>query len=351
MTGSVQQEISLYDLWQILVKQKKAILYTWLLCIFIGVAYAFLATPIYKAESFLLPPSGKDLQPLNIQVLQSSVRSDRSVLASSYKSDKVYDLFVQDLKSRSNRRVFYEKHHIAKKLGITEGDDIDTFFEKNFNELLTVNRNVKKKEEAGFVSLSFEGEYPSLTAKIVNKFIEDVSTNLATNLVSEVNGKVGGLVRSIHEQIQGKKKVAKARREDRIVALQEALHISQALNEQDQSIKLGSVAVNTDEMPLYLLSPDALKAEIDVLKARKDDAPFIEGLRDLQEQLASLEGIKIEVNNVHPVFIDQKAIVPDEPEKPKKRLIVILSALLGLMLGVMIAFIKSAVVEKRDRKS
>ena len=353
MTGQVQQEVSLYDLWRIVVKQKRVILITWVLCTLVGIAYVFLASPVYKAEAFLLPPSRKDLQPLNIQILQTSDRSDRSdrsVLVSSYQPDEVYDLFVQGLKSRSNRRVFYDKHDIAQKLGITEEDDADIFFEKHFNEVLNVARNVKKKEEAGFVSVSFEGENSNLAAEIANGFIETVSIHLTKQLVNEVRGKVEGLIRSIHEQIQGKQKVAKARRKDRIVALQEALHISQALTEQDQSIKLGSVAVNTDEVPLYMLSPDALKAEIEVLKSRKDDVPFIEGLRDLQEQLASLEGINIQASDVHPVFVDQKAIVPDEPERPKKILIVVLSALLGLMLGVMIAFVGSA-IEQRGKEA
>ena len=92
-----------------------------------------------------------------------------------------------------------------------------------------------------------------------------------------------------------------------------------------------------------MLSPDALKAEIEVLQTRKDDAPFIQGLRDLQEELASLEGITIDASDVHPVFIDQKAVVPDEPERPKKILIVLLSSLLGMMLGVLIAFLSHAV--------
>ncbi len=353
MTGSVQQEISLYVLWQILVKQKKTILYTWLLCILIGVAYAFLAAPIYKAEAFLLPPSGKDLQPLNIQILQASDRSDRSdrsdPLVSSYMPDEVYDLFVQGLKSRSNRKLFYERHHVAEDLGFTEDDDPHIFFEKRFNELLTVNRNVKRAEEAGFVSVSFEGRSAELSAKWVNGFIEEVSSAISQRLVGEVVSKLGSLRVNFNEQIQGKKKVAKARREDRIVALQEALYISQALNEKDQKIKLGSVAVNTEEVPLYMLSPDALMAEKEVLKARKDDAPFIDGLRDLQEQLASLEGISIKARDVYPVFIDQKAFVPNEPEKPRKAMIIILSAILGIMMGVVIAFLSSA-MEQRGKE-
>ena len=86
MAGQTQQEISLFDLWQVLVQQKKVILSIWVVCTLIGAAYAFLATPIYKVETYLLPPSQKNIQPLNVSVLASLNRPG----SEGYDSESVY---------------------------------------------------------------------------------------------------------------------------------------------------------------------------------------------------------------------------------------------------------------------
>lgn len=83
--------------------------------------------------------------------------------------------------------------------------------------------------------------------------------------------------------------------------------------------------------------------------AREDDAPLVQGLRDLQEKSKVLQGLDIDEVSIHPMRWDQKAIVPDEPIKPKKILVVILAGLVGLMLGVMLAFIKNAMRGKDNK--
>jgi len=82
-----------------------------------------------------------------------------------------------------------------------------------------------------------------------------------------------------------------------------------------------------------------------VLKSRKNDDAFIPKLRPLQERLIVLDGIQMNLNKdkVFAARVDQKAVVPNKPIKPKKSLIIILSLLLGLMLGVLVAFVRNAI--------
>jgi len=98
-----------------------------------------------------------------------------------------------------------------------------------------------------------------------------------------------------------------------------------------------------------MLTPDVLRAEIKVLGNRKNDAPFIEGLRDLEEGAAALAKIKIDAQAVKPVFIDQQAFVPKYPVKPSKVLILVLFSLFGMMLGVVITFIRCVTLENKRR--
>ena len=353
MVECKQDEVSLLDLWHIIVAQKKIVIITWLACVLLGMVYVFLATPIYKAEVFMLPPSQKDIQALNIDLPNQGDRRDRRDRGIHYNVVDVYDVFVQTLKSRANRRTFYQKHHVAQKLGFREGDDGEVFFEDKFNKKLIVSRDVKKKNSGNFTSASLSVPYAELSAEWLNKFIADTSLLVAKQLASEVNAKVQGSKLALKDAINGKLQLAAKRREDRIIALQEALLISQSLKGSDVNLKATlrtkSLSINTDDIPLYMLSPSALAAEIKMLKERKDDAPFIEGLRDLEEELATLQQIKVTPEDVRVMFLDQKAFVPIEPEKPKKGLIMILAMLLGLMLGVVVGFIRNAVMGLRGK--
>ena len=100
--------------------------------------------------------------------------------------------------------------------------------------------------------------------------------------------------------------------------------------------------------PLYYLGFEALIAEINVLRSRKSDDPFISGLRDLQEKLALLRSFKIEEEGQHALTVDQAAYPPKNPIKPNRRLIVSLSTVVGFFLGIFLVFLVSFVQKQKE---
>ena len=95
----------------------------------------------------------------------------------------------------------------------------------------------------------------------------------------------------------------------------------------------------SNPIALFSQGSNALKAQITALKNRKTDDPYIGGIRGLQEQLVMLNNQLLTVNDDFKVVrIDQQAYRPDSPIKPKKRLIVALGGMLGLILGIFAAF-------------
>jgi len=345
MVEERQDEVSLVDLWKVLVAQRKTVFLSWLAIMLLVVFYLVWVTPIYKAESFFLPPSPKGVQPLNISLLFSRGDS-RGDFQVSYTPDQVYTEFLRSLRSRSERQGFYDEHEIAQALGFIPGDDAPRFFEDVFNKHMLVNENVKKNELQDFVSLSFEGKDANKITQWVNEFVSQVAQHTAIRLASDVMAQVEALVQETQDMIDSKLALAKVRRQDRMAALQEAMQVAVKMSQGDQSIKSrlahGDIAVNTEEVPLYMLSPNVLKAEMQVLQQRKDDAPFVDGLRDLQEKLSLLKQVRVDPQDIQVMTWDQKATVPNEAEKPKTALVVILGALLGLMLGIMFAFLRNA---------
>jgi len=135
-----------------------------------------------------------------------------------------------------------------------------------------------------------------------------------------------------------------------------------------------NVDIATATTPVFFIGYDALNAELDNLKSRTDedpfipglrdlqeslsrlrsiksDDPFIDGLRDLQENLALLRSIKIEEEGMHSVTIDQAAYPPKNRIKPNRRLIVSLGTVIGLFLGIFLVFVVSFVQKQMDAHS
>ena len=362
MTEVRHDEINLLDLWRVIVAQRRLVFIIWIAVILIALAYLLLVSPTYKAEVFLLPPSQKDVQALNVgDALNSrdnsrdnsrgnSIDNSSGDLESSYTPDQVYKMFLQALRSRALRRTFYEKHQVAQALGQDEQDDPEEFFEEEFYQYLRVSENTKKAEHEGFASLSFEGENPQLITQWANTFVDEVSYVVTQRLVADVMSQVNGLKKTTLDMIQSKKSIAKNRREDRIAVLDEALRMALVMNKAEEPmesrLKLNNIAITTDEFPLYMLSPNVLEAEILVLKNRKDDAPFIDGLRDLEEYLTTLDKIKVVPSKVKVVTVDQKAVVAMEPEKPNNYLVLTFAVIFGLILSLASALVFSALKNK-----
>ena len=109
--------------------------------------------------------------------------------------------------------------------------------------------------------------------------------------------------------------------------------------------------ISKSSTPLYYRGYRALNAEINILKNRKSDDPFIIGLRDLQEKLALLRSIKIEEEGIHAVTVDQAAYPPKNRIKPNRRLIVSLGTVVGLFLGIFLVFFVSFVQKQKETHS
>ena len=74
-------------------------------------------------------------------------------------------------------------------------------------------------------------------------------------------------------------------------------------------------------------------------------------LRETEAQLRLLQEIKLDPAGFRMFRFDGEIMTPAEPFKPKKALIVALATVLGLMTGVMLAFVAEFVAKARSSGS
>jgi LPS O-antigen subunit length determinant protein (WzzB/FepE family) len=195
------------------------------------------------------------------------------------------------------------------------------------------------------------------------------------------------------EKIKALKERTEQKRQDRMVTLEEALVIAKQLNivdpidswselkNNDQAAN--KVSINNKSLPEYTRGSKTLQAElqalksrtsndpftpglrelqeqlqrleqnsrVEVLKTRTNDEPFIADLRDLKEQIAKLKNIEINDARIKAAMFDQMAVVPENPIKPKRKLIVMISFVLAFMLSIFLAFFFNFIEKSRAEEA
>lgn len=321
-----------------------------------------MAPRVYKVEAFILPPLSSDIDQLTFSVIRRDVEGVVVAEVNAVAVEDVYGQALTNLQSRSVRRLFFDEHGLLDSLRGQGGEDPEAqkVFSRDFHQRLTVIRG--KKERSDFATISFEGHDPERITSLLNSFLTMVNDYTVAALVQDLYADVGGKKKSIESKIKALRQVAEHRRLDRIAQLQEALYIASQLGVEHRAAISSSVfsrakanpgfavAVNTADTPLYLRGTQALQAEIDMLRKRKNDDPFISPLRDLQKELSQLGELQVDPTKVKAFRLDQPAVVPDGPIKPKRILVVALGLVIGLMLGIFVAFLANFIETARQQE-
>ena len=328
-----EDEISLVDIVRLFLRRKKIIFGITVLVVCIGLIYAFSSKRVYEVETILLPPSHEDIQPL-------SVLDENKV-----NSNSVYESFISNANSRQLRKKFFDEYKLLESISnismpVLTSKDVNDIFE-SFSKILIVKTD-KKSENT---RISLEGTDDKKLGDWLDSFIVMVNEETKKQLIRDIQANLDSKIKNINTSIASKRSNYKKRREDELGRLEEALQIALNLGIRDYN-NVNSLTSNNNNLSIYMQDKKiymqgtrVLQAEIMALKNRKSDDIYIEGLRDLQEQLTRLETIAIDKDKLQTVIVDKKAVVNVEPIRPKRLLIVILSLILGGILGIFTVFI------------
>jgi LPS O-antigen subunit length determinant protein (WzzB/FepE family) len=80
---------------------------------------------------------------------------------------------------------------------------------------------------------------------------------------------------------------------------------------------------------------------VEILEKRQNEDLYLKDLAEWRQEVAQLKGIKFDTSELKLVRLDQQALEPLSPVKPKKALIIGLGGVGGLMLGVFVALMRN----------
>ena len=232
---------------------------------------------------------------------------------------------------------------------------------------------------------------------IISNRLDEVDAKLEAAMAAYESSKEGRIARLtegdavkralLQDELKALRVQLKMAREARLAQLDEAIGVARSLGLKkpatpssmaEQTVSNGNVfrtEVNSQQAPLYFLGSDVLEAEraalqkrrsddftepriaqirkellmleanreVQMLRSRENETVFLDGIEALRAERFHLKGIKTDMSQLRLVSVDQLAVPPSKPLKPRKGLIIIAAFAGGLLLGVIIALMRSMV--------
>ena len=340
-------EIDLFELIETLWREKLWIIAFACIAAIGGGSYAFLSTPTYKAEVRLLPPSSRDVAELN-QLSNISFSSNTNTNANAITPESAYNNFIQVLNSSTLRKSFYSEADIR---GFFNPNSLPaTEIWNKYNKSIVIDKPNKKTSHT---RLSISISNPEKAAEFANRYIELALKATTDSLISDFQENLRQSKNKASAAIHSKESVFLSRMQLELTKLYEAKAIAEKIgieHPRDTS-QLSNKGLMVDELRrLYSSGTIAINAEIEVLETRIKNNHHTQDLAALKEKLAFLNTITLNETNIKPAIVDLEALIPINPIKPNKKLIILLSILLGSALGIFFILIRTPMREQNHSK-
>ncbi len=335
-------ELRLVDLWRILVRRKAYAAAGFLVCLTVGVAYAFLATPKYEVDVYLDKSYPNELAAINLG------RTPATGLA-PFDGEFVFGYFSSSLVSEDLRQRFFNEIYLPSLDESERDEPKHLLYEKMIRSIKVSKPDAKGR---GLFNLKVEADSGEKTVERATAFLSLAASHAAEKFVEDARNEIELTVRNTERDLAELRLTMSQKREDRLVQLGEALQVAQAVGLTSPEITNGRLPEQEalrpwmDGSQLYARGTKSLRAELEVLKARETDDPFIANLRDTQARLRQLKAIQLDPKLVRVFNADGQILVPQNPIAPNRTLIVAFACVLSVPAGVALAFARKSLLKR-----
>jgi len=362
-------EFDLLDLALVLAKHKRLIIGIAFVACLVALILGFIMTPIYRAETRIVPPQLLTGQ-MQIGGLLSLPSELRSMVGQFGGTTTPTDLITGIVKSRRVLDRIIDKFDLM--------DYYEAEYRQNARRALSDATNASVDTKSGLITITVEDKDPALAADIANTFVnelQDLLKNLAITQVSQQRLFLENQLKQAHHDLmQAEEEFQKYQAQSGLLnvdvqmeALMDAIASIQAqVAVKEVQLKAASTFATAQNPEIKRLQAElaGLKKELKNLEAKvgtdnpnpipafeeipKAGMEYARRLRDFKFQETLYEtllqqyqaAVMAEAGEGMVVQVVDPAIPPELKIKPRRKLMLIVAGFLGLFVGIFAAFIK-----------
>lgn len=330
-------EINIAAIVSVLIRRKLIFIGGMLAFICGGILYLLISEPSYTVVAHVVKPYQSEIGGLNLGRFGSTV-------ISTYNPEQVFEYFEKQLLSDQALQRFFNEVLLPHLEKSEQQIPANGLYEQ-VRKILQISGPDEKVGGRRLYVVSVKTNDPQRSYRWLKKFLDQVSSDAVNKLIKDDRSVIDLHIADIELKLKELRHIYAMKRQDRLKILIEALYVAESVNliepkaSSAQFFKNDEAIVVTDESTLYLRGTKALKAEIDVLKNRKSDDPFIPNFRDIESRLKLFRAISLNPDTFSVFSNDREINVPELPDRPDTMKIITLSVLLGAIFGLILAFL------------
>jgi len=356
-----EDEISLIDLAIALGEEKKTLFAVPVITTTLAIVVSLLMTPIFTAKTVMMPPQQQQSGAASALASLGALAGLAGGAAGIKSPDEMYIAFMQG-ESLQNA--------VIKKLDLQERYQKKTLLETR--EALKGIVKIASDKKSGLITIEADDKDPEFAAKLANTHVEELRSLMGRLAVTDAQQR-----RMFFEQAIAKNQteLAEAEANFRTAKDKSGMQVTAVIAET--AVRAGAEMrgqIAAKEVQLAAMSqfatpqnPDVqrLAGELSALRAQlkkleqgsggdEKSSPMeqlaVKSYRDIKAReamagvlVAQYESARVDESKEGPLIQQvDVAVAPERKSKPKRAIIVIVSAFAGLFLGVLIAFVRRA---------
>ncbi len=362
-----EDEINMLDLAIALGEEKKTLFAIPAITTTLAIVVSLLMAPIFTAKTVMMPPQQQQSGAASALASLGALAGLSGAAAGVKSSDEMYIAFMRG-------ETF--QNAVIKKLDLQERYKAKTMVDTR-NALNGVVK-IAADKKAGFITIEADDKDPEFAAKLANTHVEELRNFVGKLAVSDAQQR-----RVFFEQQIAKTQEELAQAEANFRAAKEKSGMQVAVVIAEGSVRAsaemrGQIAAK--EVLLSAMSnfatpqnPDVqrLAGELSALRSQLkkleqgsgDEEKFfplqqlaVKSYRDIKAReammgvlIAQYESARVDESKEGPLIqVVDAAQAPERKSKPKRAIIVLVSAFAGLFLGVLVAFVRRAIRKAKE---
>lgn len=370
MANEQNDEIDLIDLIRALWDKKLWIVLSTFVCTLLAGIYAFTAKEQWTSRAVVIAPQTTELaKTLPVRAEYARITENTEFSATGL-ANSLYEEFSHYLRSNELKRAFLEQSEIVKEYTKEMNEKQKReYISKVISEFLTLSQHDNKKKSGSELDgigliLSFSGETPEYSQSVLSEYVNfvndyalkqndrefKVNFNLLldslnfnkTQIEANLNEVKAVQVENLSNALATAKKAGVsefAQRDSLKVAVPEYLLGDGKLNISDSKIADGTY--------LFMLGEKYLQAQLDV--AKNASVVYPPEYHKINRKLSQLQSLVGKIDNLDGEKAYHYLSDPDYPvnkDKPKRLILLIIGAFLGVILGMIISLANCFLLRK-----
>lgn len=313
------EEIDLFEVLMQLWRGKVVIISVMMLAIILATVYLLVAKQKWTSDAIVTYPDSGQIANYN---------NAMSVLYSQNPANAPTVVDVQ-------QRFFSRFNSAISALSEQLDNQVDP-------EKLTIIPAVKDQPVP--LKISYTAKTAGEAQKILTTYIQQINKRVVTELDSDLQTSINSKVGDLKEDLATKEKVAQEKKDLRLKMLNQALLVAQQANIKDTLVQQ---AETLSEDTLFVLGSNALSATIKNEATRP--LPFDRSYYQSRQTLLAINALKSKPDSTYALRYVMKPDLPIHRDSPKKVLILLLSAVLGIILGSAIVLGRNMIINYSPR--